>query len=105
MIPVINQRHTKMLPGDVYIGRPSPVGNPFVIGKDGNREQVIALYEEWIDMHPELIERLSDRQPRRLVCWCAPLACHGDVLARKLEEYERGRDVRSRPRRRGRPSS
>jgi hypothetical protein len=33
----------------IYIGRPSKWGNPFVIGRD-------------------------------LVCWCAPLACHGDVL-------------------------
>jgi len=29
---------------DVYIGRPSKWGNPFVIGKDGTRKEVVAQY-------------------------------------------------------------
>lgn len=40
--------HCKKEPYDVYIGRPSKWGNPFVIGKDGTREEVIAKYAEWI---------------------------------------------------------
>jgi len=32
----------------VYIGRPSKWGNPFVIGRDGSRADVIAKYRTWI---------------------------------------------------------
>jgi hypothetical protein len=31
-----------LLPGQVYVGRPSPLGNPYALGRDGSREQVIA---------------------------------------------------------------
>ncbi len=31
-----------LLPGQIYVGRPSPLGNPYVLGRDGNREEVIA---------------------------------------------------------------
>lgn len=40
--------HCKQRPYDVHIGRPSKWGNPFSIGKDGNRYQVIDKYREWI---------------------------------------------------------
>jgi hypothetical protein len=32
----------------VYIGRPSIWGNPFVIGRDGDRAEVIGQYEAWL---------------------------------------------------------
>ncbi|RWK52772.1 MAG: DUF4326 domain-containing protein, partial [Mesorhizobium sp.] len=41
-------------PGRVYIGRPSKWGNPFVIGPDGSRAEVIAKYRAWIASQPEL---------------------------------------------------
>ncbi|WP_129677783.1 DUF4326 domain-containing protein [Candidatus Chloroploca sp. Khr17] len=34
------QRAITAQPGDHYIGRPSPLGNPFVIGRDGTRAEV-----------------------------------------------------------------
>ncbi len=40
--------HCKRERYDVYIGRPGPWGNPFVIGRDGTREQVIAKYRTWL---------------------------------------------------------
>jgi hypothetical protein len=40
---------------DVYIGRGSKWGNPFVIGKDGDRDEVIAKYREWIKTQPQLL--------------------------------------------------
>lgn len=63
--------------GAVYVGRPSPWGNPFKIGRDGTREEVIARYRDYILGRPQLLEQLRGRD---LVCWCAPLPCHGDVL-------------------------
>lgn len=67
-------------PNHAYIGRPSPWGNPFVIGKDGTREEVIEKYREWILNNPELLADLWSLRGRDLACWCAPKACHGDVL-------------------------
>ena len=66
---------------DVYIGRPSKWGNPFVIGKDGTREEVIAKYRAWLLKQPALLATLPELKGKTLGCWCAPQACHGDVLA------------------------
>jgi hypothetical protein len=65
----------------VYVGRPSPWGNPFVVPKDGDRTTVIAKYREWLLSQPKLVASVK-RQLRGcdLVCWCAPLPCHADVL-------------------------
>lgn len=67
-------------PHDVYIGRPSKWGNPFVIGKDGDRQAVIEKYDKWIREQP-LLADIHELKGKRLGCWCAPLPCHGDVLA------------------------
>ena len=45
MITVANKRVGAI--GE-YIGRPSPLGNPFAIGRDGTRDEVIAKYREWL---------------------------------------------------------
>jgi hypothetical protein len=39
---------SSLLPGKAYVGRPSPLGNPFALGRDGSREQVIARYRRWL---------------------------------------------------------
>lgn len=74
--------HCKKSAYDVYIGRPSIWGNPFTIGKDGDRDTVIRKYREWIATRPDLIERAKkELRGKRLACWCRPQECHGDVLA------------------------
>jgi len=73
--------HCKREPYDVYIGRPSKWGNPFAIGKDGNREEVIEKYRQYIMNRPDLLAALPELKGKRIGCWCKPLACHGDVLA------------------------
>lgn len=69
---------------DVYIGRPGPWGNPFTIGRDGSREDVIRRYRDWILGQPELLVRLEELRGKVLGCWCRPRACHGDVLVELL---------------------
>lgn len=66
----------------VYIGRPSKWGNPFVIGIDGTREEVIKKYEQWIKTQPNLMKALPELKGKDLACYCSPLPCHGDVLLR-----------------------
>jgi len=73
--------HCKQEAYDVYIGRPSKWGNPFAIGKDSTREQVIAKYRHWLISQTALIAALPELKGKTLGCWCAPQACHGDVLA------------------------
>ena len=75
--------------GSVFIGRPSKWGNPFVIGRDGNRATVIAKYEEHLRSRPDLLRALPELQGKVLACYCAPLPCHGDVLARLARQTSR----------------
>lgn len=60
--------------------RPCNWGNPFVIGRDGTRADVIAKHRAWVVAQPALMSALDELRGHDLVCWCAPLACHGDVL-------------------------
>jgi len=80
---VLNKKQLRgPIPNAVYIGRPSIWGNPFVIGKDGSRADVIAKYESWIAQQPRLLAQLDSLRGRHLICWCAPQPCHGNVLLR-----------------------
>jgi hypothetical protein len=67
-------------PGCVYVGRPSRWGNPFVIGRHGTRDEVIAKYRAWVLAKPGLMAALDELRGKNLVCWCAPERCHADVL-------------------------
>lgn len=78
-MPVV---HCKRSHYDVYIGRPSKWGNPFQIGIDGDREEVIEKYEVWLKNNPTLMNSLHELKGKVLGCWCRPQACHGDVLER-----------------------
>jgi len=78
--------HCKKEKFDVYIGRPGKWGNPFKIGKDGSREQVIEKYRKWILIQPDLIGDLKELENKTLGCWCKPCPCHGDVLIDLIQE-------------------
>jgi hypothetical protein len=90
MIMIANKTrvvHCKKEPFDVYIGRPSKWGNPFKVGKDGSREEVIQKYRHWILANPVLVAQLpTELKGKRLGCWCKPYACHGDALAELADE-------------------
>lgn len=69
---------------DVYIGRGSEWGNPFIIGVHGTRKQVIKKYKEWIPTQP-IWHRLHELEGKRLGCHCKPNHdCHGDFLAETI---------------------
>jgi hypothetical protein len=84
-----------LLPGQVYVGRPSPLGNPYALGRDGSREQVIARYRRWLWAQLQTPGSAQERELRRLLaqarsgdlellCWCAPLPCHAEVVRSAL---------------------
>jgi hypothetical protein len=74
--------HCKRERHHVYIGRPSKWGNPFVVGTHGARGECVAQYERWLRSKDELFAALEELRGLVLGCWCAPRACHGDVLVR-----------------------
>lgn len=78
---VLNKHRHGVPKGAVYIGRPSPWGNPFAIGKDGTRAEVIDKYRRWLKGQPKLIDAARrELAGKYLVCFCWPAPCHGDVL-------------------------
>lgn len=91
MTTIVNIRHS---PYDVYIGRPgmgmrADWGNPYshlphttAQFKVATRDLAISSYEEYLSTRPDLIARLWELKDKRLGCFCAPLSCHGEILAR-----------------------
>ncbi|MGB8834159.1 MAG: DUF4326 domain-containing protein [Candidatus Sulfotelmatobacter sp.] len=88
MTTVVNRRRTHAY--GVYIGRAysmipeSPYHNPYHLGADGDRDEVIlkfAVY--WYAEEQRALRERSRRElPFRVLgCWCAPEKCHGDIIA------------------------
>lgn len=80
---------------DVYIGRPSKWGNPYshkpsaIAGTVivASREVAIERFERMVRADPDLVAQIKQElKGKTLGCWCKPLACHGDVLAKIAEE-------------------
>ena len=95
-IKVVNKRRGE--PG-VYVGRGSPLGNPYRTGPGMPREQAIALYRRYLwerigkgdsVICGELnrLHLMARNGPLALQCFCAPLACHADVIASCLQWME-----------------
>ena len=84
---VLNKKTHGIPPGATYIGRGSPWGNPFVMGPDGNRNDVIRKFEVYA--REKLAEDpgwLAPLRGRDIVCFCAPLPCHGHVIQILIED-------------------
>ena len=85
--------------GDFYIGRGSPLGNPYKIAPGGySRKQVLDLYKKWFQQQwdqnnpdvkfaiSQIHHRYMRKLPSRLICFCAPLPCHGDIIKKFICE-------------------
>lgn len=84
--------------GSVYIGRAnprrqlaaSPFANPYRIGKDGDRGEVLAKFRDHLNGHPELVQRAAaELDGKTVACWCHPERCHGDELAEAVRRRRR----------------
>ena len=87
MITVVNKHHDS---SGVYVGRPTVLGNPYTL-KEYHRTDAIARYRLWLRQQwrrggavRQELERLAAKYRRdgqlTLLCWCAPLPCHADVI-------------------------
>ena len=85
MCKVLNKHARGSHADAVYIGRGSKWGNPFRIGRDGSRSEVIAKYRRWLWAEIQAgrvdLAELAALHGKTLGCWCAPEACHGDILS------------------------
>lgn len=80
-MPTVNKKVSRAY--DVYIGRPGRWGNPFEVAVYG-RGNTIELHRRWlwdeIRAGRVALEELAALDGKRLGCFCAPAACHGDTL-------------------------
>ena len=94
----------------VYIGRGSVLGNPWSHKKSKyktkwvpTREESIEKFREWIisRMSPsypqyraieECVKRILSEKTLILGCFCAPLPCHGEVIAELILERAKQRE-------------
>ncbi|WP_443698960.1 DUF4326 domain-containing protein [Pseudomonas sp.] len=92
MTTVVNKYKVNMSDPDiVYIGRGSPFGNPFKMldKSDAERDRVVKEYKlylwKMIKSDPIIKDKLLELNGKRLAYYCAPKACHGDVLVSAIE--------------------
>lgn len=81
----VHNFHHRTAPEDaIYIGRGSPWGNPFVIGRDGNRNEVCDKFEQRILPNLDLTPLFG----HDLICYCKPARCHGDSILTRIKELQ-----------------
>lgn len=85
---VVNIRHQEKF--DVYIGRSGLgfdgyYGNPYRLGRDGGRQEVIEKFRKYfykrLEKDEEFRKNIAKLKGMRLGCFCSPRTCHGDVIA------------------------
>lgn len=87
MPQVLNKKTIGFIPTNaVYVGRGSKWGNPFPITATQSRAEVMEKYRDWsADKVQEMRDLdngdwLKELRGKHLVCYCAPLPCHADIL-------------------------
>lgn len=96
MIEIINLRVEKPSePYDVIVDRRSPLGNPFYLMDETERDKVCDMYEErfskakYTQLLWNELQRLRSLHEEygqlRLFCWCVPKRCHAETIKRYLE--------------------
>jgi hypothetical protein len=69
----------------------SVFANPYKIGKDGTREEVICKYKEYLinklNNDKLLVNKIISLKGKNLGCWCYPEYCHGNVLLELIDKY------------------
>ena len=94
MITIVNRK--TWCGESIYVGRPGVLGNPFVIGRDGDRSAVIQKYRRWLwnelqrrsgpvfaEIHR--LATLAKSGDLVLACWCFPQQCHAAVVKAAIE--------------------
>lgn len=80
---------------DIYIGRGTLWGNPYQMGKEGTRDEVIAKFaydfeRRFLKLPDQFDVNIEKLRGKTLGCHCKPAACHGDVIASYLNSQDDG---------------
>lgn len=79
-LKVYNLKRDKKIPKEaIYVGRGTKWGNPYIMGKDGTRAQVLNKFKRFVLPHLEVRELKG----KSLICFCSPEACHADLIMKK----------------------
>lgn len=71
----------------VRIDRSSKYGNPFILGPDGDRDEVCDWFENnYLPLKRSIKEDLPKLKGKVLICHCYPQRCHGDCLAKNANK-------------------
>lgn len=84
-------------PGAIYVGRGSPLGNPFKMYKEADRNMVCDSYHNWFyamveNNDPKImkeldrLKRLASQGDLVLGCYCAPRRCHAETIKEYLDK-------------------
>lgn len=98
VIKIKNMRDEKPVkPWDVRVDRNTPLGNPFFMKDEDDRDRVCDKYDNWFDDAAEsvycqreldrLIDILHHYGKINLFCWCAPKRCHAETIKAYLIEW------------------
>ncbi len=81
MPKVWNKRDPNTPSDAVYVGRPTRWGNPFVMTHEMDRAEVLRKYRAYLKTRPLLVRAMkAELRGSDLICWCAPLPCHADII-------------------------
>jgi len=77
----------------VRVDRGTRYGNPFILGEDGDRDEVCDAYDTvYLPYKPSILGRIDSGElsGKVLVCHCYPERCHGDSLASEANRRKKG---------------
>lgn len=88
----IGRKNVVFINGKRFPSESSIWSNPYKIGKDGTREEVVKKYETYmkdkLNKDKQLVNQLKELKGKTLGCWCKPDLCHGDILLKLIDEYK-----------------
>lgn len=91
-MPRVFNKHRDVVPNSaIYIGRGSKWGNQWSHQEGTTAEYKVNFRSEAIQKHKEYVLKMFDNSSlfrahleelrgKDLLCFCSPLACHGDIL-------------------------
>lgn len=84
---IVNLKHEQC---DIRCDRSSLYGNPYRIGRDGTREEVIEKYKKYfydkIERNHDFRKSVLYLKGKILGCYCKPLNCHCDIIVEYLDK-------------------
>ena len=96
---LLNIKRDQIPPDAVYIGRnrfrgqTSVLGNPYEIGRDGDRNEVVEKFERWAPTKPHIMAAIAALRGRDLACYCVPDRCHGEFILRVANQPDAPEDL------------